>query len=59
MSLLPTIPAADYPLHARALERHAQWAYDFAAVGDLGASLDELRDISALASELRTATIDA
>jgi hypothetical protein len=39
-------------VHVRALDRHAAWARDFAAAGDLDAALDELCDIRALATEL-------
>jgi hypothetical protein len=42
-----------YPLHARALERHAAWARDFAAAGDLDAAVGEMYDIRALTAELR------
>jgi hypothetical protein len=49
----PRAPA--FPVHAMALERHAVWARDFAAAGDLDASIDEIRDIRALAAELRIA----
>jgi hypothetical protein len=42
-----------YPLHLRALERHTAWARDFAVAGDLDASIDEMRDVRALAMELR------
>jgi hypothetical protein len=49
-----TLPGASaHPVHALALERHAMWARDFAMAGDIEASIDEVRDIRALASELR------
>jgi hypothetical protein len=50
--------ASAFPVHALALERHAVWARDFAAAGDLEASIDEIRDIRALASELGSFTED-
>jgi hypothetical protein len=42
-----------HAVHALALERHALWARDFAAAGDLESSIDEIRDVRALAAELR------
>ena len=33
---------------ARAIDRHAAWARDYAIAGDLDSALDELRDIRAL-----------
>ena len=44
-----------YPLHSRAIDRHAVWARDFAAAGALAAAADELRDIAAIVTELRDA----
>jgi len=55
MSLLRAIDRSAYPLHVRALERHATWARDFAAVGELDAAVDALDDIRALTSELDVA----
>jgi hypothetical protein len=38
--------------HIRAIDRHADWARDFALVGDLESAVEELKDLAALASEL-------
>ncbi len=45
-------PEATYPLHSRAVSRHAIWARDFAAAGDIAAAHDELLDIAAIAAEV-------
>jgi hypothetical protein len=45
-------PTPGNPVYARALDRHAMWAYEFAR-GEMNAAIEELRLIQALAAELR------
>lgn len=49
---------ARHRLHVRALERHAAWARDYVAVGDVEAAIDEMRDMEALAAELRADDVE-
>ena len=44
-----------YPLLATALERHLDWARDFARAGDLDSAVDAIRDAHATFAELRAA----
>ena len=36
----------------RAIDRHLHWAYEFAAVGEHDAAMDELEDAYAIAMEI-------
>jgi hypothetical protein len=45
-----------YPLHARAMNRHATWAREYAEAGEVAAAMEALRDYHAVASELVTKT---
>jgi len=42
-----------FPLHDQALDRHASWARQFAAIGEMDCAIVALLDLRALASELR------
>ena len=53
----PRRSSVRFALHIRAIERHAEWAREFAAVGDDVAVAAEMSDIEALVEELRSTTI--
>jgi hypothetical protein len=46
-----------FALHIRAIERHAEWAREFAVVGEDAAVAAEMSDIQALVEELRSTMI--
>ena len=50
--LVNAVWALRYPLHFRAFHRHAEWAREFAAVGDVAAAMEAVLDFDALAGEL-------
>jgi hypothetical protein len=41
-----------YPLLASAIERHLEWARDFALAGDVDSAVDAIRDAHAASAEL-------
>ena len=43
-----------FPLLASAVERHLDWARDFAIAGDVDSAIDAIRDAHATSGELRT-----
>ena len=45
---------ARFPLLASAVERHLDWARDFAIAGDVDSAIDAIRDAHATSAELRT-----
>jgi hypothetical protein len=49
---------ARFPAHARAADRHMQWALDFAAAGDDAAAAGAIRDLQAVVSEVSRADPD-
>jgi hypothetical protein len=51
----PYVPVGHtcYPSLAAALERHLDWARDFARAGDLDSAVDAIRDAHATLAELR------
>ena len=59
MSAEPYLAGAGtrYPLLAAALERHLDWARDFARAGDLESAADAIRDAHATFGELRAADV--
>ena len=45
-----------FPVHARALERHLDWARDFAVAGDVDSAVDAIHDAHAALAELRASS---
>ena len=56
MTFEPVVAARTrYPVLATALERHLEWARDFALAGDLDSAVDAIRDAHAAFAELHAA----
>jgi len=52
MTTFPEVDTTKYPLYADALRRHAEWAVEYAEIGDVGATMEALMDFRAISSEL-------